>query len=42
MKTITHVIGAFGLAASMAAPSFAQAPAPPAAAPQQDFSKIEI
>jgi glyoxylase-like metal-dependent hydrolase (beta-lactamase superfamily II) len=36
-----RLLGMFGVTAVLASPAFAQAPAP-AAAPQQDFSKVEI
>src|SRR3954452_4670475 len=41
MRNMIRLLGMFGITAVLASPSFAQAPAP-AAAPQQDFSKVEI
>lgn len=42
MKKMNHVLGALGLVCVVGAQAFAQAPAAPAAPPQQDFSKVEI
>jgi cyclase len=42
MNKINRVFGALVMAVCLAAPAFAQAPAAPAPAPQQDFSKVEI
>ena len=40
--TKINVLGALGVALCLAIPAFAQAPAAPAPAQQQDFSKVEI
>lgn len=42
MTRLNRVLATFGSVMCLAAPALAQAPAAPAAAPQQDFSKVEI
>lgn len=42
MTRMTRVLGAMGAVVCLATPLWAQAPAAPAPAPQQDFSKVEI
>jgi cyclase len=42
MKRSINAIGALGIVIVLGAPAFAQQPAAPAPAPQQDFSKVEI
>jgi cyclase len=42
MKNMKGVVAACGVVVGLSAPAFAQAPAAPAPAQQQDFSKVEI